>query len=454
MVRRSKLILVLMLSVGIVSLRSQSIPFTSGQTWEVGARVLSMGGSHTGVADDPAALYYNPAGLGQIQAMTGYGSFSHTMWENRATFLGRESLEEASFTKLDAVGIAVPLPTERGSLVLSFGYHRVRSFGGGLTLQAGDTFADYTIQLDTTDFTLPFETTLSGEEMVDGDLSQTSFGGSMEIAPDIYIGGAVNFWSGMRDYAWQFNQIRGIYDVFDIPNQGDQWEVMLPDVELQTHYQEKYSGFNFTIGALVKAGKALQIGGIIKTPVKLVSKRDWDSVERLTVYPGYEAFQEDDLVDAGFIDHEIRLPWVFRVGGALRAGPLLLSGDVEHTDYSQMKYRTDPPEGNQTMSEANREIRRNYRSTLDVHVGGELMLPVSGLKLRAGYAYYQTPLKETQLGLDRKVITFGAGFSFADQFRLDGAYAFTSWDGIPDELVEREKIEVSKVLLTLSYWKR
>jgi long-subunit fatty acid transport protein len=453
MVRKVILFIILILSISVIPLRSQSIPFTAGQTWEIGARALGMGGSHTGVADDPAALYYNPAGLGQIQAMTGYGSFSHMTWKDRATFLGRESLEEASFTKLDAVGIAVPLPTERGSLVLSFGYHRVRSFGGGLNLKEGDADVDYTIQLEGTDYTLPFETTLSGEEMVDGELSQTSFGGSMEIAPDVYIGGAVNFWSGMRDYAWQFNQIRGIYDVNNIPNPGDQWEVMLPDVEYQAHYQEKYSGFNFSLGTLVKAGKALQIGGVIKTPVKLVSKRDWDSMERLTVYPGYEAFQEDDIVDAGYIDHEIQLPWVFRVGGALKAGPFLLSGDVEHTDYSQMKYKTDPPEGDQTMSEANREIRRDYRSTLDVHVGGEVTLP-AGVKLRAGYAHYPTPLKETQLGLDRKVITFGAGFSFADQFRLDVAYAFTSWDGIPDDLVEKERVEVNKVLVTLSYWKK
>jgi long-chain fatty acid transport protein len=35
---------------------------TSGQ----GARALSMGGAFTAVADDPSAVYYNPAGICQI----------------------------------------------------------------------------------------------------------------------------------------------------------------------------------------------------------------------------------------------------------------------------------------------------------------------------------------------------------------------------------------------------
>ena len=32
----------------------------------VGARALGMGGAFTGIADDPSAAYWNPAGLGQI----------------------------------------------------------------------------------------------------------------------------------------------------------------------------------------------------------------------------------------------------------------------------------------------------------------------------------------------------------------------------------------------------
>lgn len=355
---------------------------------------------------------------------------------------------------MDAVGVTMPLPTTRGSIVLSFGYHRVRSFGGTLSLQEGDTFVDYTITVDSVDYTLPFEATLSGEELQEGELSQTSFGGSLEIAPDVFVGGAVNFWSGTRDYSWRFTQVRGIYEVENLVVQGDLWEVMLPDIDLNTHYQEKYSGFNLTFGVLMKTGGVFQVGGVVKTPVTLTGKREWDYMERETVYPGYEEFQQDDIVDSDFIDHRIQSPWVFRLGGAVKAGPLMISGDVELNDYSQMRYKTAPPEGTQTMSVANREIRRNYRSTLNYHVGGEFTLPGIDVRLRGGYGMYKSPLADAHSGWDRKVLSFGAGIPFGEQFTLDVAYAQSSWDGVPDDIVEVEKIEISKVLVTLSYRKK
>ncbi len=46
------------------------------QTFLVGERALGMGGAYTGLADDPSAAYYNPAGLAQIASSTLSGSLS------------------------------------------------------------------------------------------------------------------------------------------------------------------------------------------------------------------------------------------------------------------------------------------------------------------------------------------------------------------------------------------
>lgn len=46
------------------------------QTFLVGERALGMGGAFTGLADDPSAVYYNPAGLAQIASSTLSGSLS------------------------------------------------------------------------------------------------------------------------------------------------------------------------------------------------------------------------------------------------------------------------------------------------------------------------------------------------------------------------------------------
>lgn len=427
---------------------AQSLPFTSGMRLEIGAKAMGMGGAFTGVADDYSALFYNPAGLGQIRALQANGSFSHLLWKNQSTFLAVENPEEVSFTNLDGIGVAIPFPTERGSLVLSFGYQHVRDFGGALTLAEGIDFIDYDIDIDDDTYTLPFEATIGGSEMQEGRLTQTSFGASVEMAPNVFFGGAVNFWTGSRDYSWQYYEIMGIYDVENLVVEGDQWEISIPDYELNTHYNEKYSGVNVSLGVFMTTRDILQIGAMIQTPVTLTGKRDWDWIRRDIPYDDSDVLIDED---AGFVDNKVQSPWIFRLGGAITAGPLTLSGDLELVDYSQMKYKTDPPEGELTMAEANREIRQNYRSTMNYHIGGQLTIPFVEASLRAGYARYNSPLKNALSGWDRDIISFGIGIPMADQFVLDVGYTISSWDGIPDDVVESEKIDLNRFLVSLIY---
>ncbi|MBW2004575.1 MAG: PorV/PorQ family protein [Deltaproteobacteria bacterium] len=70
----------------------------------VGARAMAMGGAYAAIANDPTALYYNPAGIVwlngvQIEAM-------HNEW-----LVG---------TKYDFIGLVLPLPIFNSSLGLSF----------------------------------------------------------------------------------------------------------------------------------------------------------------------------------------------------------------------------------------------------------------------------------------------------------------------------------------------
>lgn len=444
-------LLVLMIFIGIGFAQAQETVFTNGQAWEVGAVSQSLGGAFTGVANDYSALYYNPAGLGQIQHVNVYSSFSHSILNDKSTFLGTMTSEDISFTKLSALGVTVPVSTYRGSLVFAFGYHRIRGFGSALNLMSNqDVFVDYTLLFDTTWVTLPYPITpQSAEEMIDGELSQTSFGGAIEAGPGLFFGGSVNFWTGTKNYSWVYTIVRGIYDVNVL---GDGWVVMLPDLTVSTHYQEKYSGINFTLGGLFKSNQNLQIGGVIKTPVKLTANRDEDNLIRNTVYPGYQTIPDSTSID--FVDHEIQSPWIFQLGGAVNIGPFMVAGDVELMDYSQIKYKTAPPTG-ETLSEANREIRKNYRSVLNTHIGGQFTVPGVGLKLRAGYGHYKSPFQDGSAEWDRKVISLGGGISFEGKYSLDVCYAISSWEKKPFEWLAGtmigEKIEQKQLILSFAY---
>ncbi len=421
--RVSCLTLVIFL-VSIVSLHAQDVPYLWGQHWGVGARAMGMGGAFTGVADDYSAMFYNPAGLGQISKMEVFGSFSYLSVTNKATFMGLETSESTTYTRLNGIGLSMPVPTSRGSLVLGFGFHQVRDFDNAL----------YVSKLIST---VGDSVTWSYNELVEGGLNTTSFGGAIELSPGLYLGGAVNFWTGRNEWTWRFTEEDQPYDIWTFS-----------DYVTTDYIYTKYSGVNFMLSTLFNPQEIFRFGGVIVTPVTLTAKEDWEYTEATTWDDG---FRSSDSTDSGFWDYKVRSPWILRVGAALKPGPLMISGDVEFKDYSQIKYTSYPPEVGFTKADVNLEIKENLRNTMSWRVGGEFTVPTVGLRLRAGYAVYPSPWKDATSDMDRKVISFGAGFAFQNQFVLDVGYGFVTWDDFTGDVIEAEKIEVSKILFSLSY---
>jgi len=426
---------------------AQITPFSSGQSVEIGARAQALGGAFTAVADDHTALFYNPAGLGQMEKTQLYVSLTHSNWSDQATYYGETSQEEANFTRLEAIGITMPISTYRGSLAFSFGYHRMHNFDAAMSV--GGTFY---MDVDF-DEGLMVEVPIddSYEELIEGHLSQTSFGFSVEVAKRMFVGGAVNFWGGQKDYTWTYAEIGGIYDVYDDITDDYLGEIMVSDLVDVSHFKESYSGVNLTLSTLYQPNSIVQFGATLISPLTLKGKRDWDILYNEYVYEGYEEYQLPDSTDEGFFESKVSAPWRFRVGAAVHAGPVMLTGEVDLMDYSQIKYKTDPPEGfylNRT--EVNNDIRRNFKSTLNPKFGAEITIPGAGAKIRGGYAIYESHLDDAEAAWDRKVWSVGAGIPIGD-VELNVAYMSTSWEGVPDDLIEAEKIEVSKILFSFLY---
>ena len=434
---RIAILCTLLVFMCIGNLPAQDVPFIWGHSWGVGSRAIGMGGAFTGVADDYSALYYNPAGLGQIKNMEVYGTLSYLGITDRATFIGVEDEINSSYTKLNALGISVPVPTRRGSLVFGFGFHQERDF---------ERFYSASRFLSTPNDSV----TWNHHTMIEGGLNIASLGGSMEMASGLYVGGSVNFWTGSIEDSWKFQEIDEPFDL---------WE--FSDTTSTEHLETKFSGVNFTLAMLYNANNMVRFGAIIQTPVTLTANEDWDYYDIKTWDAGTPYEDSVDVASEAFsTDYKIRSPWVYRFGGSLNSGPILVSGEVEFYNYGQISYRTDPPVADQTQSEANIEIRENLKNVLNWRVGGEFTIPSTDLKLRGGYAVYPSPWKNYSDIQDRKVISFGGGFTFNKQFTLDVAYAYTSWDRFDyyvassynyDEYVEDQTFDTYKFLLTFAY---
>src|SRR4030042_1840291 len=61
---------------------------------EAGAKAMGMGFAFTAQADDPSAIYYNPAGLTQLSGTNFMGGATYVR-ENGQTFTGSTSLDNS-----------------------------------------------------------------------------------------------------------------------------------------------------------------------------------------------------------------------------------------------------------------------------------------------------------------------------------------------------------------------
>ena len=218
------------------------------------------------------------------------------------------------------------------------------------------------------------------------------------------------------------------------------------------HARTKFSGVSFTLSALYSLKGFFSVGAVIITPMNLTSKEDWDYEDEITFDDGSSEFATDN----GFWKYILRSPWTYRTGAALNVGPVILSGDLEYIDYSQMSYRSEPPE-DISQGEANFIIKDSFRDVLNYRIGGEVSIPFTGLKIRGGYGVVMSPLKqepglqETPLGKDRQIISGGLGMTFMNRFTVDIGVAMTSWEGETFDVIEKQSRELLKVMASFTY---
>jgi len=403
---------------------AQNLPFFWGSKWHNGSRAAAMGGAYTGIARGEGAFMYNPAGLALAKTTELYAGFSRIAVKSDAEVFGASSAETMFNSGISNAGVAVPLPTSRGSLVFGIGYNKFQNFDRSIY---GEHFNPQ-----------PTDSVNEGySEIETGAMGRTALGCAIEAAPGIFLGGSLNFWNGQNDFTSQRTEDDSPYNMWTFSKYYKTINVLT-----------RFSGMNFTLSALMKNSPRFQLGAAVSSPVSLSNKEDYTYSEKTDWDNGNRT---NDSTAASSYTYRINSPWKYRLGGALKAGPLLVSADVEFNDYSQIAYKDDPPVGTSTMSEANLDIRRNLVNTMDYSVGGELVVPGIGIILRAGYAVRKTPYKDSDFAKDRTYISFGCGFAVNSNVTLNISMQTTSWNGKTDNTVKKENITAKNIMAGFVY---
>lgn len=409
-----------------------------------GARALGMGGAYLGVADDYSAAYWNPAGLALIKRSEFYLEFSHFRLNNDATYQKELTGGAVNATKFNAIGLVLPVPTERGSLVFSLGYQKVKDFDyinqfGGIS----DADNGLSLPVDTTgqlyDF---FGKDLRRDEVItdEGSLNQYNLAGAIDISPNISVGLALNYWTGTSEYRLEFSQEDILNNFPDFPADFDRY------TETRSITAD-YSAFSAVLSGLYRVGRSARVGFTYATPVKFNINETYFLNSSLAFDNG-DSFEFDS--EEGQFEYDVQIPFELGAGAAVNIGPLLASGSVRYRDWSQMKFKSPD-----FLKDENSQIRSDYRETVQWRLGGEFPLPLSNAKVRAGYTRIPNPLKGAKSETDKEFFTLGAGLLLERYLQVDIAAALGKWqqesaDDLAPE-ASREDISYRKFLLTFSY---
>mgnify|MGYP003326665191 FL=1 len=98
-----------------------------------GARSLALGGAYTAMGNDHSGMYWNPAGLANINNGSIYIETHNNHSLNRTTYLNQATSTPLRLSRINGLGIIIPIPTVRGSLVFGMGYNRIKHYDGSVS---------------------------------------------------------------------------------------------------------------------------------------------------------------------------------------------------------------------------------------------------------------------------------------------------------------------------------
>ena len=386
----------------------------------LGARAMGMGGAYVAVAEDFTATYWNPAGLAQIRRFELYGGICQRQDAATVHFYDTPWHDQITRTTSDPLGIVIPIPTYRGSLVFSIGYLPIEVFDN---VFGKEWFSQETGQHK------------ERRDKDEGGLGIYAIAGAIDISPSVSLGAAVGLWNGSDTFSQKLLIWSDAEKKSDISSQGqDIIEVRYRE------FEDKYSAFSVRVGALFRVPGGIRVGLVVSSPVQYKVEEKWK-------------WKEARWDTSGYSSYRVRLPWVFDGGLSWTVPGLVTVGlGLSHSDWTQTRYDEPPEEGI-----TNEDFRERYQATTRFHIGGEILLPLVPVRVRGGY--YRDPLPflgpskekgpKIEIQDQRDYWTFGMGVLIDRVLALDLAYVrggFTQKEG---NITERHK--QTRIFLSAAY---
>jgi hypothetical protein len=431
------------------------------------ARSQAVGGAMGSLGGDISAAFMNPAGLGLYKTGEVVLSPGLNFLNNKADFRGSASSDKSNSFNLGTSGVVIG--GRKGAF--SFAINRTANFNSRTYYKGQNDYSSYSEQYATElsnsklqigdpalndpgislgtkmaiyTYLIDTATTPSGLQVIGlpiyklnsrqqensiitkGGITELAFGGAANIKDKFFIGGSL----GIPIVNYEKN---GTYTERDISGNTDN------DFDYSTlaeRYTTKGIGVNAKVGIIYKPMEAFRVGLAIHTPT-LYGLKDTYHADMTTATEKYanvqkvssEVFNNNQLSQ---YEYDLVSPWKVLLSGSYLFGggaqdvskqKGFISADVEYINYKAASFRTANPNNsdNSYYEGVNKLVNQDYKGAFNYRVGGELKF--NTIMVRAGFAAYGNPNKDTELKATRKYISGGLGYRNKGYF-LDLTYVY------------------------------
>ena len=362
---------------------------------EAGAKAMGMAMAFTAQADDPSAIYFNPAGLVQLEGMNVMVGGTYVR-ENGAEFSGVTPLTLGATRSETQKSLNFILPnaywTRKASPRFAYGIGVYAPFGLGQEYKDRDA-GIFRSQVNRVDIkTVVVNPTVA-----------------WNIEDVLAVGAGIDFMWGQARLSQTIPA--PVPPAFpsagyvDLKGDGVAW------------------GYNF--GLLLKPTENFRIAANYRSPFNLRIKNEDATISNLN--PAYSTGGLGQVPSSTLASTIVKMPATFALGAAYTIGQLTVEADADWTFWHSFDSLPITFQKNAIPTLPNVVNEKKWKDVCAVRVGAEYRV-TDPLALRVGFVYDPTPIPGSTLGPElpdatRMDYMVGAGYKIGP-VTIDGAFMY------------------------------
>jgi long-subunit fatty acid transport protein len=277
-----------------------------------------------------------------------------------------------------------------------------------------------------------------------GGLNNWSAAGGFDLSKNFAVGVTLTYLSGSYRYdrSYREEDSQHLYSNLPLANYKSFQALAIDD-----YIDDDVSGWNAMLGLMYRVPDKFRFGMTIKTPTALTIHEKYGTT-------GHSYFNDGPVTEFtsdARNDYDITTPWVFGAGMSVILRDLILSADIDYTDWTTLEFTNASAD----LIAENKDIKTLFHGTANLRGGAEYEFTSIGLRLRGGFIYNPSPFRGDPGSFAQKVVTGGLGILLGESTMIDLAYA----RGWRDTFIYNydatsrvdEKIATNTVLLTLTH---